>query len=222
MNKKTIMMIAIVIVILLVIGGIVWFLNANHQIQEEGVEYAVEESKTMKIYQKLKESEAYQFARKIDNDNKILIAKKGDRGYEEETFKGNQSKYVVKDGDLYLLREEDKKYYKYQNNDTMLYVITDAFSKIEGMNYTNGKEEINQKEYKYEEFKGIQEFVIDSNLNTDNLESVKTRFYYSGNDLKYIKTIVGDKEELLEIEIKYQAEDSLFEIPEGYQDGMNS
>ena len=83
------------------------------------------------------------------------------------------------------------------------------------------KENIKEKSYKYEEFKGIQEFLIDSNLYTDNSDEAITRFYYSGDDLKYIKTIVGDKEELLEINIEYNVDDSLFEIPEGYSDGDN-
>ena len=102
-----------------------------------------------------------------------------------------------------------------------MHEITDAFSRIEGMTYTEGKEDINEKSYKYEEFKGIQEFLIDSNLYTDNSDEAITRFYYSGDDLKYIKTIVGDKEELLEINIEYNVDDSLFEIPEGYSDGDN-
>ena len=63
---------------------------------------------------------------------------------------------------------------------------------------------------------------MDSNLYSADETNIKTRFYYSGNDLKYIKTITENNEELLEIKIEYEADDSLFEIPEGYTDGDNS
>ena len=64
--------------------------------------------------------------------------------------------------------------------------------------------------------------MIDSNLYSQDETKVKTRFYYEGNDLKYIKTITADNEELLEIKINFEVDDSLFEIPEGYTNGDNS
>ncbi len=222
MKKKTIIIIAIsVIVLLIVIGLICFFVSRANNSESGDVGNSVQESKTIKIYNQLKESEKYQFTRKVNDENQVTIAKSGDRAYEEETFNGKKTYYVVNEGDLYLLNKSTERYYKYQNNDEILHEITDAFSRIEGMTYTEGKEDINEKSYKYEEFKGIQEFLIDSNLYTDNSDEAITRFYYSGDDLKYIKTIVGDKEELLEINIEYNVDDSLFEIPEGYSDGDN-
>ena len=222
MKKKTIIIIAIsVIVLLIVIGLICFFVLIANNSESGDVGNSVQESKTIKIYNQLKESEKYQFTRKVNDENQVTIAKSGDRAYEEETFNGKKTYYVVNEGDLYLLNKSTERYYKYQNNDEILHEITDAFSRIEGMTYTEGKEDINEKSYKYEEFKGIQEFLIDSNLYTDNSDEAITRFYYSGDDLKYIKTIVGDKEELLEINIEYNVDDSLFEIPEGYSDGDN-
>ena len=222
MKKKTIIIIAIsVIVLLIVIGLICFFVSRANNSESGDVGNSVQESKTIKIYNQLKESEKYQFTRKVNDENQVTIAKSGDRAYEEETFKGKKNYYVVNEGDLYILNKSTERYYKYQNNDEILHEITDAFSRIEGMTYTEGKEDINEKSYKYEEFKGIQEFLIDSNLYTDNSDEAITRFYYSGDDLKYIKTIVGDKEELLEINIEYNVDDSLFEIPEGYSDGDN-
>lgn len=222
MKKKTIIIIAISIIVLLIVIGLICFFVSRANNSESGdVGNSVQESKTIKIYNQLKESEKYQFTRKVNDENQVTIAKSGDRAYEEETFNGKKTYYVVNEGDLYLLNKSTERYYKYQNNDEILHEITDAFSRIEGMTYTEGKEDINEKSYKYEEFKGIQEFLIDSNLYTDNSDEAITRFYYSGDDLKYIKTIVGDKEELLEINIEYNVDDSLFEIPEGYSDGDN-
>lgn len=222
MKKKTIIIIAISIIVLLIVIGLICFFVSRANNSESGdAGNSVQESKTVKIYNQLKESEKYQFTRKVNDENQVTIAKSGDRAYEEETFNGKKTYYVVNEGDLYLLNKSTERYYKYQNNDEILHEITDAFSRIEGMTYTEGKEDINEKSYKYEEFKGIQEFLIDSNLYTDNSDEAITRFYYSGDDLKYIKTIVGDKEELLEINIEYNVDDSLFEIPEGYSDGDN-
>ena len=222
MKKKTIIIIAISIIVLLIVIGLICFFVSRANDSESGdAGNSAQESKTIKIYNQLKESEKYQFTRKVNDENQVTIAKSGDRAYEEETFNGKKTYYVVNEGDLYLLNKSTERYYKYQNNDEILHEITDAFSRIEGMTYTEGKEDINEKSYKYEEFKGIQEFLIDSNLYTDNSDEAITRFYYSGDDLKYIKTIVGDKEELLEINIEYNVDDSLFEIPEGYSDGDN-
>ena len=222
MKKKTIIIIAISIIVLLIVIGLICFFVSRANNSESGdAGNSAQESKTIKIYNQLKESEKYQFTRKVNDENQVTIAKSGDRAYEEETFNGKKTYYVVNEGDLYLLNKSTERYYKYQNNDEILHEITDAFSRIEGMTYTEGKEDINEKSYKYEEFKGIQEFLIDSNLYTDNSDEAITRFYYSGDDLKYIKTIVGDKEELLEINIEYNVDNSLFEIPEGYSDGDN-
>ena len=223
MNKKTIIILTISVIVILIIAGLIWFLVANkNNSNNQSQETPAQESKTQKIYDELKNSEAYQFTRKIDDNNQVLIAKKGDRAYEKEIFKGSETNYLVKDGDLYLLSATNQRYYIYQNNDEILNLIVNAFSKIENKTYTEGKEEINGKKYNYEEFQGIQEFLVDSNLYSADETNIKTRFYYSGNDLKYIKTITENNEELLEIKIEYEADDSLFEIPEGYTDGDNS
>lgn len=223
MNKKTIIILTISVIVILIIAGLIWFLVANkNNSNNQSQETPAQESKTQKIYDELKNSEAYQFTRKIDDNNQVLIAKKGDRAYEKEIFKGSETNYLVKDGDLYLLSATNQRYYIYQNNDEILNLIVNAFSKIENKTYTEGKEEINGKKYNYEEFQRIQEFLVDSNLYSADEANIKTRFYYSGNDLKYIKTITENNEELLEIKIEYEADDSLFEIPEGYTDGDNS
>lgn len=223
MNKKTIIILTISVIVILIIAGLICFFVANkNNSNNQSQETPAQESKTQKIYDELKNSEAYQFTRKIDDNNQVLIAKKGDRAYEKEIFKGSETNYLVKDGDLYLLSATNQRYYIYQNNDEILNLIVNAFSKIENKTYTEGKEEINGKKYNYEEFQGIQEFLVDSNLYSADEANIKTRFYYSGNDLKYIKTITENNEELLEIKIEYEADDSLFEIPEGYTDGDNS
>ena len=78
-----------------------------------------------------------------------------------------------------------------------------------------GKEEIEGKNYNYEEYTGITNFAIKL-TDENNSENVKTRFYFDGNDLVYIKTIVGDSQELLRVEISNDVDSNLFEIPNDY------
>lgn len=229
MNKKTIIIVSISIIAVLIIVGLIWFFVANqnqdnseNKAENEVQQLPAEQSKTQKIYDELKNSEAYQFLRKVDDDNQVLIAQKANNAYEEEIFNGKKTTYLTKEGNLYFLNSQTDSYYVYQNNDEILHLIEIAFSKIENNTYAEGKEEINGEQYNYEEFQGIQDFLIDSNLYSQDETKVKTRFYYEGNDLKYIKTITADNEELLEIKINFEVDDSLFEIPEGYTNGENS
>ena len=74
MNKKTIIILTISVIVILIIAGLIWFFvvnknNSNNQSQET----PAQESKTQKIYDELKNSEAYQFTRKIDDNNQVLI-----------------------------------------------------------------------------------------------------------------------------------------------------
>ena len=51
-------------------------------------------------------------------------------------------------------------------------------------------------------------------------ENSKTRFYFNKeNKLEYIKTIWNDKEELLKVDLTYEVEDTLFDIPENFKQG---
>ena len=57
-------------------------------------------------------------------------------------------------------------------------------------------------------------------IDADNEENVKTRFYYDGENLVYIKNMIdqdGEKlEELIQAECNYEVNEKLFEIPEDY------
>lgn len=57
-------------------------------------------------------------------------------------------------------------------------------------------------------------------MNTSNIKSdtKKTRFYFDGKDLKYIKTIAGNKEELLKVTISKDVDNKLFQIPSDYEE----
>ena len=58
-------------------------------------------------------------------------------------------------------------------------------------------------------------------MDTSDLEEdqeVKTRFYFDGDKLVYIKKIIGDKQELLKVDISDNVDNNLFEIPSDYKE----
>ena len=58
-------------------------------------------------------------------------------------------------------------------------------------------------------------------ITEDNTETseIKTRFYFDGSQLVYIKTITKDSEELLKVNLTYKVQNQSFEIPSDYVEG---
>ena len=93
------------------------------------------------------------------------------------------------------------------------------------LEYVAGKEKIYGISYKYEEYNGVSSFLF-SEQETIEIDSVKTRFYFKGNELVYLKTIYNvkdeetgettEKEELQTIKVEYEVNNSVFEIPSDY------
>lgn len=227
MKKKAIIIISIIVVILIIIG-LVYFLVINKDSENNsgntGNDETVQEagtSKTNKLYEKLSESDKYTFEKVLNDENKSKTVKSGELAYKEETANGNTYKYIVKDGNTYLLQDDAKQYYKYENNTIILSEITNNLLNLQKLQCQTGKEEIEGKSYEYEEYHNYGEFLVNTDLQIAGAQ-MKTRFYYSGNNLKYIKTIVNDTEELLKIDISYKADEALFEIPSDYSDAENS
>lgn len=215
MSKKTLIITISSIVAVLFIAGIIWFMVAQNTQNQAGNTT----SKVAKLYSTLLEDQGYTFTRQKDKDNQITNMRKGDKAYKEEMTDGGMLTYLVTDGDTYLLQNDTKTYYRYQNNDMILGEITNNLEKIKDSDFSTGKETIDKKEYTYEEFSGYQEFLIDSNLTVSDSSKAKTRFYFKGNTLSYIKTIVGDQEETLKVEVSHQVDDNKLQLPEDYQNG---
>ena len=61
-------------------------------------------------------------------------------------------------------------------------------------------------------------FVMYTNHNETS--NIKTRFYFDGNDIKYIKNIITTDEdvteELLKITLNYNVDENVFKIPDDY------
>ena len=82
-----------------------------------------------------------------------------------------------------------------------------------------GTEKVYGKKCTYEEYNGSTIFILSNDITLDE-ENIKTRFYFDkNNNLAYIKTIYGEEEEILEVQLSYDVEDSIFEIPSNYAEG---
>ena len=216
-KKKKIIVISIVsIVIIALIVGLIIFFAARNNSGEETITIASNSSKIAKLYDDLSKEQSFSFTTTLDDNNKEIYAKNGNTAYTDTIYDGEESKYVIRDGNSYLLRDSDKVYYTYQNNEVNLNKVLEQLNEIKDTELVEGKEESEGKNYNYEEYIGITNFAMKL-TDENNSENVKTRFYFDGNDLVYIKTIVGNSQELLSVEISKNVDSNLFEIPEDYR-----
>lgn len=219
MEKKTKMIIGLsigAVVLVMVLVCLFTFLGKNANTEDN----KQKETKIFNIEEKLSKNQTYTFSREVNNDNKVTTIRKDDKAYKTQTIGGVKDSYVVKNNDTYLLIEDTKQYYCYKNNDEPLNEISNCFDTVKSLAFTTGNEKIDEKEYYYEEFLGFDGFLINSSLTTeDDKANAKTKFYFDGNKLSYIKTIIGDKEELAKVTISYQADEKMLDIPAGYENG---
>lgn len=210
-SKRNIIVIVIALVILSIVIGISILVKKNEKVDIQ------KNTLTSKLCQEVKEKNEIAYTRTLDENNKITIVIKGDKAYKEVVLDGNKKIYIVRDGNTFYLNDIEKEYYKYENNDEMLTEIKKQFDNLNLSELKIGKERINGKKYKYEEISKCQDFLFNENLSVNNLEYAKTRFYYKNEKLLYIKTIVGEKQELIKIDINYDnINDDYFKIPSDY------
>lgn len=206
-NKNVIVISSIIAIVIIVIGVVCYFIKPQGVNKNEG-------EKIGKLYESLEEKEEYSFEAVLDNDNKIFFVKQANQAYLEEIADGSEVKIIVKDENTYLLKDDEKVYYTYKNNNTNLRKIEEALEELKDSEYEVGKEKINNKTYTYVEVSKSTDFAI---MNLASARQVKTRFYFDGDKLNYIKTIAGQKEELLKITISDNVDRKLFEIPANYE-----
>lgn len=217
MSKKKIILIVIaVIVVLASIAGLICWIGLGTKTEKTILEGST--SKVSKLYDELAEKETYSFTTKLDDNSQVYYAKKGDMAYITSSYQGNSSKMLVKDGNSYLLLEDEKVYYTYQNNETDLERILLQLEEAKERQYVEGKERIEGKEYNYEEYEGVSEFLMKEDVSTAEEQKAKTRFYFNKDQLVYIKTIIGDEQEILKVEMSDKVDDKLFEIPSEYRE----
>lgn len=180
-------------------------------------------SKLNKVYDKMVANQTYAFTRyNLGEKNKFIIYRKVDKTLIDMYNSGEHFSTLILEGDAYLIDYAKKEYYVYSNNNAEEEILTESLKQITDLEYTTGKEKIYGKTYKYEEYNNISDFIISVPKNIDT-NSIKTRFYFKGNELVYLKTIYDvideetkertKQEELQTVKVEFKVEDSVFEIP---------
>lgn len=208
MSKKTISIDIkkiIVLIIMIAIGVVI--VNTVKNTPKE-------KSKMKELYSKLEASEQYKFTMD-DGKNKTIIAQNGKNTIIDMYTEKEHVSTLVKDNNTYYILHDKEEYYTYEDNEKDEKILLSELQPIVEKEATNGKEKIQGKTYNYEEYDGVSTFVnyIGLGINTEN---IKTKFYFQGKNLKYIKTINDGEETLQKIDITYEAPSELFEIPNNY------
>ena len=211
-KKKITLIVCIAILVILIIGGTIWYFSSKENNEEESV------SKLNLLYEDLKSKESYSFSTLLDSNNQMFYAKSSNKAYVDTIYNDTESKFIIRDGNSYLLIENSKSYYTYNNNETDLNKIENDFEKFKDAKFEKGKEKIDNTTYDYEEYKILTDLTMQDVSDLTSNEEVKTRFYFKDNNLAYIKTIIGEKQELLKVDISYNVDNNLFEIPSDYKE----
>ena len=208
MKKKKIIILSVIILIIIgiIVAGIMLTRNSNEKNNE---------TKLNKIYDTLTSSQTYLFKMTQNEKNQTIMAKKNEETVIDQYTEDSHSTTLIKDGDTYLILHDRNEYYVYEGNNVEQNLLTEGINELINKEFTSGTEKVKGKKYDYEEYNPITIFMTSNQLKLD--EEVKTKFYFDKNkDLKYIKTTFGDTEELLEIELSNEVNDSLFIIPSDY------
>jgi len=181
-------------------------------------------SKLSNVYNEMVANQTYIFTRyDFEEKNKWIIYRKVDKTLIDMYNSGNHFSTLILEGNTYLISHPNKEYFIYSNTSQEEEILTENLKNIIALDYTTGKEKIYGKTYKYEEYEGVSEFLIST---VQNIDTIKTRFYFSGDELVYLKTIYStvnsetqeriEVEELQTIQVEYEVNDSIFEIPADY------
>ena len=211
-KNKRIPLIVVILVIIVIIFGISKLLGQKDD----------QTQKLAKIYEDLNSNQTYLFEMEQNSNNKIIMAKKADKTIIDQYSKDSETKIeshtttLVKDNNTYLILHDRKEYYVYEQNNVEQNILTDGIKEVVDKDFTTGEEKVKGKKYDYEEYNGSTMFMITNTLELNEAD-IKTRFYFDKNgNLTYIKTIYGEDEELLKVNLEKDVDDSIFEIPSDY------
>ena len=94
----------------------------------------------------------------------------------------------------------------FEEDDNLAIFSVEDLNAMSEAHYTTGKEAVDGTEYDYEEFK-------------DEETGVSDKYYFSGEDLIYIKTTNenGEEDVMKVIKLSSEVDDNIFNVPEGYE-----
>ena len=212
-KKQKIFIISICVILAIIIVALIVYVVTKTETE------SASKNRLSNMFEKMVQNQTYSITFSLNDNNRYTVSRKGDVANIDTYNDGSHTTNMIRDGNTYLLMYNTKKYYTYQNNATGLGELSNQLNEtIQSQEPEKGQEQINGNNYRYEEYKGISYFL----MNTDeeiSEEDTNTRFYFDGDDLEYIRTIMGDKSELISVDVSYDADDNIFEIPSDFQEG---
>ena len=200
--------ISLVLIVLIVLGTII--LGGKLLNRKDG------KNKLANLYEELNASQTYLFEMEQSDKNKTIMAQKGDQTIIDEYSNDNHTTTIVKNNNTYFILHNREEYYFYEQNNVEQNILIDGIGEVVQKDFITGTDKVKGKKYDYEEYNGSTMFMISNTVET-NEEDIKTRFYFDKEDnLVYIQTIKGAKQELLKVNIQKEVDDSIFEIPSNY------
>lgn len=214
-NKKLIIGIISVLVIIAIIIAIVMLTNnggkeSNTQI---GKSYGIDSLE--EVYNKLQDTKNYSFNTKLNDENYKNTSRNNDSLKIEIADEGKNQTYIVRNENTYFLNEKTKKYYEYNDNTSMLNDLENKVKDLLKNNFNEGTENIKGKDYTYQEFEKTSPFLINFKRKYDNYNT-KTRFYFADGNLQYIRTYVGEVQQLLKVDLEFNNQKDSYKIPSDY------
>ena len=208
-SKKFSIIILIMVVLCVIAGVLIANFNNNDRV--------------IRMYNNLSNADRFTFSMEEVNSEikyKMEISQRGKDVNIDMDSDGERTSTLILNDHAYYISHSEKQYYDYNGENIDGDIILSGLKEAVGKEYTTGKEYIEGKEYYYEEYSNITSFLI--LLDDYDEEVVKTRFYFDGDNIVYIKNIakINGKidDEILKTNLKYEADDSLFEIPEDYSE----
>ena len=141
----------------------------------------------------------------------LTIAKKGNNILQEVKSGEEKMSVIFKDNMTYLVVHNQKIYAKAEGRDESTlpedaFLSEDELEALKTQEYKTGKESVDGKEYDYEEY-------------YDSENEITERYYFDGNELKYVKSIDsnGNEEIMKVVKLSSEVDDSIFDIPADYE-----
>ena len=120
-DKKLIVKILLVVSAILIISSIIYLVvQKSNQVEEISIEEDTGESRLLAIRDRMVKDENYYIQLKLNEDNKMIINRKGKQIKVVTWEQGVAKSYIVKDNTTYLLSDKTKKVYEYKNSTSLL------------------------------------------------------------------------------------------------------
>ncbi len=212
-KKHKLFITSICIIVAIIIVVLIAYIVTKNQ------EESASKNRLANMYERMIQDETYSITFQLNDNNKYTVSRKGDVANIDTYNDGKHTTDIIKDGNTYLLMHSTKRYYTYQNNVTELGKLSNQLNEIiQSQEPEKGQEKIDGRNYRYEEYKGVSDFLMNTDEDISE-ENANTKFYFDGDDLEYIKTIIGDTSELIRVDVSYDVDDNTFEIPSDFQEG---